>query len=232
MSKPSVHCLKHVPYEGPGMIADYLKENNISLDSINLYENQPLPDINCVDYLIVMGGPMDINDEEQYPWLKEEKALISKIIEAGKPIMGICLGAQLIANELGASVYPAEDHEIGWYPITFTDEAKEHQATASWEENPTVFHWHSNTFDLPRGAIHWASTNSCPNQAFIVNENIIGLQFHLEIARPQVQKMIDNWGRYKESGPYVQSPEEMLEKSKTASETRKMLHRVLDYWVN
>ncbi|HET8865612.1 MAG TPA: type 1 glutamine amidotransferase [Gracilimonas sp.] len=214
------------------MIETYLEEKGFSLKRIKLYDGQSLPVVDDVDYLIVMGGPMNIEDEEKYPWLTGEKELIKKMIDLGKPVLGICFGAQLIAHVMGKSVHPAKDHEIGWYPVNLTEAGKTHPATKHWGENPIVYHWHSNTFDLPEGAVHLASTELCINQAFIVNENIIGLQFHLEIGRPQVQAMIKNWGRYRESGDHVQSSEEMLRKSDAADETRKMLFQLLNYWVS
>ncbi|MDR8390716.1 gamma-glutamyl-gamma-aminobutyrate hydrolase family protein [Aliifodinibius sp. S!AR15-10] len=230
MYNVKLYCLQHVPYEGPEMIDPVLEQMGYTLKRIKLYNGDLLPDLKFIDYLIVLGGPMDMENEDRYPWLADEKKLIKAMIDAGKPILGICLGAQLIAHVLGHSVYPAEDHEIGWYPVRLTKAGRQHPATKNWGENPTVFHWHSNTFDLPKGAIHLASTDLCPNQAFILNENIIGLQFHLEIGHPQVQKMIDNWGRYKESGLNVQSPDEMLRKSKAAVKTQKMLYHLLYYW--
>ncbi|SMO66162.1 glutamine amidotransferase-related protein [Gracilimonas mengyeensis] len=220
----------HVPFEGPGMIETYLEEKGFMLQKINLYDDHSLPVVDDVDYLIVMGGPMNIEDEEKYPWLTGEKELIKKMIGLGKPVLGICFGAQLIAHVMGKSVHPAKDHEIGWYPINLTETGKTHPATKHWED-PMVYHWHSNTFDLPEGAVHLASTELCTNQAFVVNENIIGLQFHLEIGRPEVQAMINNWGRYRESGDHVQSAEQMLLKSEEASKRGEvLLYNLLYYW--
>lgn len=226
----TVHCLKHVPFEGPGMIADYLEENNITLNTIKLYAGQPLPDMDSVDFLIVMGGPMDIDDEQEYSWLFKEKELIKKMIAAGKPVLGICLGAQMIACVLGQPIYPAENQEIGWFPVKLTKEGKTHPLTKDWNDNPTVFHWHSNTFDLPNDVVHLASTETCSNQAFVYNRNVIGLQFHLEISEEHVQVMIDNWGRYKNEGKWIQQPETMIAKSDAAKQTREMLYCLLDYW--
>lgn len=231
MQNPSFYCLMHVPFEGPGMIKHILEEKGFNLKTIHLYNGDEVPKVADVDYLFVMGGPMNIEDDEKYPWLTGEKQLIKGMIDAGKPVLGICFGAQLIAHVMGKSVHPANDHEIGWYPINLTGAGKTHPATKHWGEDPMVFHWHSNTFDLPHGAVHLASTNLCKNQAFVVNENIIGLQFHLEIGRPQVQTMINNWGRYRESGDHVQSAEEMLRKSEEAAKKGKVfLYNLLDHW--
>lgn len=232
MQNPSFYCLMHVTFEGTGMIKPILEEKGFNLKTIHLYNGDKVPKVDDVDYLIVMGGPMNIDDEEKYPWLTGEKQLIKGMIDAGKPVLGICFGAQLIAHVLSKSVHPANDHEIGWYPINITSAGKNHPATKNWGEEPTVFHWHSNTFDLPEGGVNLASTELCKNQAFILNENVIGLQFHLEIGRPQVQAMIDNWGRYRESGSFVQSAEEMLQKSHAADETKEMLVQLLEYWIS
>jgi len=231
MESPELYCLQQVPFEGPGMIDPVLQQMGYSLKCIKLYNGDVPPDSEVIDYLIILGGPMDIEDEDQYPWLADEKKLIKAMIDAGKPVLGICLGAQFIAQVLGKTVYPAEHQEVGWYPIDLTQAAREHDLTSSWGVHPTVFHWHSNTFDLPEGAIHLASTDACVNQAFILNENIIGLQFHLEIGRHQVQRMIDNWGRYNENGPYIQDPEEMLEQSDASERTQKMLQQLMEFWV-
>ncbi|MCH2450777.1 MAG: gamma-glutamyl-gamma-aminobutyrate hydrolase family protein [Gracilimonas sp.] len=214
------------------MIKPYLEEKGFSLQKIKLYDDQSLPAVNDVDYLIVMGGPMNMEDEEKYPWLIDEKILIREMIDLGKPVLGICFGAQLVADALGKSVYPAKDHEIGWHPVELTEAGKVHPATKNWGVDPVVFHWHSNTFDLPEEAVHLASTELCKNQAFVCNENVFGLQFHLEITWIEVEKMIENWGRYRESGSYVQSAEEMLQKSHAADETKVMLEQLLAYWIS
>lgn len=232
MTDKKIYILQHVSFEGPGMILPILNKMGLSSRIIHLYKNEKIPTKQETDRLIVMGGPMNMEDEEQYPWLRTEKKLIRDLIESGKPVLGICLGAQLIAHVMGNDVYPAKDHEIGWYPILLTKQAEDHSATKSWKKEPMVYHWHGNTFDLPVGAVHLASTKLCKNQAFILNENVIGLQFHLEIGRPEVEKMIENWGRYRKSGPSVQSPEEMLQKSDAAAETKKMLEQLLEYWIS
>lgn len=231
MASPEIYCLQHVPFEDSGMIDPVLQQMGYSLKCIKLYNGDMLPDSEVIDYLIVLGGPMDMEDEDEYSWLADEKKLIKAMIDAGKPVLGICLGAQLIAHVLGKSVYPAEQQEIGWYPIEVIEAAKEHELTSSWVPYPNVFHWHSNTFDLPEGAIHLASTDVCTNQAFILNENIIGLQFHLEIGRPQVQQMVDNWGRYNQNGTYIQEPEEMLEGSAASEQTQEMLQQLMKFWI-
>ena len=231
MSSIRIYCLQHVPWEEPGMIESYLHHRGCSLKCIRLFKNQKLPDVESTDYLIVMGGPMNVDDEDQYAWLAKEKSLIREIIDARKPIFGICLGAQLIAHVLGKPVFPAKDHEIGWYPVTLIWQARQHPASKDWDENPMVFHWHSNTFDLPDGAIHLASTGVCPNQAFLLNSNVIGLQFHLEMSRNNVQDLIRHWGHDRVFGPYMQTPEAMTAGSEASGKTQIMLHRLLDYWI-
>lgn len=214
------------------MMEPCLEEKGFLLQKIKLYDDQSLPPVEEVDYLIVMGGPMSINDEEKHSWLTGEKELIKEMLDFGKPVLGICFGAQLITHVLGKSVHPAKDHEIGWYPLKLTEAGKCHPLTKNWEEDLIVFHWHSNIFDLPEGAIHIASTVLCKNQAFVINDNVIGLQFHLEIAGKEVEKMIENWGRYRESGNYVQSAEEMLQKSHASADTKAMLEQLVAYWIS
>ena len=231
MNSNRMYCLQHVPWEGPGMIEPYLRSRGGSLKTIRLFENQTLPDAELVDFLIVLGGPMNVDDEDIYAWLAREKSLIKQMIDAGKPVLGICLGAQLIAHVLSKPVYPAKEHEIGWYPVTLSSSAMQHPLTIGWDETPMVFHWHSNTFDMPEGAISLASSSVCVNQAFVLNDTIIGLQFHLEMSRENVQEMIRHWNDERESGPYVQTPEAMLAGSEASGKTQKMLYQLMDHWI-
>lgn len=181
--------LQHVHFEGPGSISTWLEQQGANISCCRLYQGERLPDTTDINLLVVMGGPMSVNDEEQYPWLREEKAFIRRTAEAGRPVLGICLGAQLIASALGAAVYPNQHKEIGWFPISGMSDSGD-RFHFPWET--VVFHWHGETFDLPAGAMLLASSELCRNQAFQIGRTVIGLQFHLEVTPATVGLMIDN----------------------------------------
>ena len=173
------HYLQHVPFEGSDHIESWLQLVNAKVTSTKFFENPTLPKVDDVDLLIIMGGPMSVNDEADFPWLVAEKEFIRAIIEKDKAVVGICLGAQLIANAMGATVYPNEEKEIGWFPVTGTP-AGDTGGLFPFPEELLVFHWHGETFDLPEEAVRLARSAACENQAFQLGSRVIGLQFHLE----------------------------------------------------
>jgi GMP synthase-like glutamine amidotransferase len=179
-----IHCLQHVPFEGPFGIADWAGARGHALTVTPLYAEALPPDPTTFDWLVIMGGPMGVHDESQYPWLVAEKALIS--IEAGKTVVGICLGAQLIAAVLGARVYRNREPEIGWLPITLTAAGQASPVCGFLPPALQVFQWHGDTFDLPDGALHLARSAVCEQQAFLYDGRVLGLQFHLESTRDSV----------------------------------------------
>lgn len=173
-----VHVFQHVPFEGLGSIATLLEQRQAGVGFTRFYEPAArLPALAEVDCLIVLGGPMSVNDEEELPWLRQEKRFISEAIADGKAVLGICLGAQLIASALGARVYPGPEKEIGWFPILAEPVGV---GTFAFPASVQVFHWHGETFDLPAGAVRLAASAACRNQAFQLGDRVLGLQFHLE----------------------------------------------------
>ena len=178
------HSLLHVSFETPGLLADVIHARGHALATTGLYAGDNLPALGDFDVLIVMGGPMSIHDESEYPWLRPEKELIAAAIGEGKKVLGVCLGAQLIAAVCGARVYPNPVKEIGWFPVRWIPTGRE----------TPYFHWHGETFDLPKGAELLASTGLCENQAFRVGDRVMGVQFHPEVTPEMIGKMIDNEG--------------------------------------
>src|SRR3990172_6278221 len=174
------HFFQHVPFEGLGSIAPWLEARGASVTGTRFFEEWTLPMANDVDLLIVMGGPMSVNDESIHPWLKDEKRFIKEAIARGKPVFGVCLGAQLIANAMGARVYANAEKEIGWFPIHRVDKPRAGDAF-QFPKDSLVFHWHGETFDLPPGAVPLARSEGGENQAFQLGHKVIGLQVHLEI---------------------------------------------------
>jgi len=199
-----LHWLQHVPFEGLGHIETWAKANDAAISCSRLYDTPRFPNPDAFDLLIVMGGPMGIYDHDDHPWLVEEKAFIRSAIDEGKAVLGICLGAQLIADVLGARVYPGPHKEIGWFPIRKSEGAPE------WlPENPTVFHWHGDTFDIPGEAVSLAVSDAGINQGFIYRNRVIGLQFHLETTPASMEALIENCAHELVDGACIQSAQEM-----------------------
>jgi GMP synthase-like glutamine amidotransferase len=202
------HYFQHVAFEGLGSIDVWLKSNGYHISSTQFYQQTDLPEVDAVDFLVVMGGPMSVNDEAQYPWLAAEKQFIQQFIATGKPVLGICLGAQLIANAMGGRVYPNKEKEIGWWPIQAV--SNNNALAFQFPETASVFHWHGETFDLPEGAERIAESYGCRNQAFQLGKSVIGLQFHMETTQDSVQALVEHCADELQPSPYVQSATEIL----------------------
>lgn len=183
------HILQHVPFEGPAYIGQWLAARDAEIGYTRLWESAALPDPAAIDLLVVMGGPMSVNDEAEFPWLVAEKRFIAEAVALGCPVLGICLGAQLIASAHGARVFRNSDKEIGWFDIQAADAGSE---CFRFPETTTVLHWHGETFELPPGARLLASSAACRHQAFQLGERTIGLQFHLEMTDTSLRAIIDN----------------------------------------
>jgi len=205
------HYFQHVPFEGLGSIEPWLLSNGYEPTSTRFFESADLPDPAAIDFLVVMGGPMSVNDEDKFSWLVLEKLFIREIIAAGKPVLGICLGAQLIANAMGAKVFPNSVKEIGWFPIEAV--ASGEGSVFNFPPSAIVFHWHGETFDLPPGAIQLAKSAGCENQAFQLGKRVIGLQFHLETTPHLAREIVSHCRDELVPAGYVQTAEEILTES-------------------
>ena len=205
------HYLQHVPFEGPGSIRSWLQAAGYDVTHTRLFEAADFPDAKIIDLLVIMGGPMSVNDEDEFPWLVAEKEFIRKVIGLGKPVLGICLGAQLIASAMGARVFPNPVKEIGWFPIygVVAGDGSVFRFPAA----QTVFHWHGETFDLPSGAKRLAGSEGCENQAFQLGESVIGLQFHLETTPESAREIVSHCRAELIPGRYIQTEEEILSAS-------------------
>lgn len=206
-----IHCILHVAFETPGTIAAWAEENGHTLSYTCLFEEKFLfPSLPDFDALVIMGGYMNVDEEETFPWLKEEKIFIKQAIDAGKKILAICLGSQLVASVLGCKVYKGKEKEIGFFPVTFSVEAQHNPLFEHFARSYTLFHWHGDTFDLPEKAILLASTIACKHQAYLINRRILGLQFHLEMNEQIMEQMLLHDGdELAENGTYIQSIEEI-----------------------
>jgi GMP synthase-like glutamine amidotransferase len=202
------HWLQHVPFEGLGSIGAWLDRAGYRTTRTSFFESADLPDPADIDLLIAMGGPMSVNDEALFPWLAPEKRFIRRAIEAGKPILGVCLGAQLIAAATGASVYPNRAREIGWFPVRGMPPVDAH----AFRFPPSIdaFHWHGETFDLPPRAVRLARSEACLCQAFQLGRSVIGLQFHLETTPGSARALVDNCRGEIVPAEFVQGEAELL----------------------
>ncbi|HWK55200.1 MAG TPA: type 1 glutamine amidotransferase [Hyphomicrobiales bacterium] len=198
-----VHVLQHVPFEGLGSIEPWLRARHATVTTTCFFEaSATLPALSEFDVLVALGGPMSVNDEAELPWLREEKRFVREAVQAEKAVLGICLGAQLIAAALGARVYPGPEREIGWFPI----QAREHgKHTFKFPEQIQAFHWHGETFDLPPGAVHLARSEACVHQAFQIGTRTLGLQFHLETTPQSADAIITHCRHELTPDRYVQS---------------------------
>jgi GMP synthase (glutamine-hydrolysing) len=223
-----IQFILHETFEGPGCIEDWIRQKGWHAASSRTYLHESYPETDCYDWLIIMGGSMSTWEEKKYPWLKAEKDFILKSIESGKIVLGICFGAQLIAEVLGGKVYQAKEEEIGWYPVNLFKTNFPLQLR-TLEENPVVFHWHSDTFNLPLGAIHLASSQATKNQAFLYKDKILALQYHHEVNDKSIGHMLDSMGSQPEKGRFVQTPQEIIAGMKHINGNHQTMFRILDY---
>lgn len=224
-----IHYLQHVYFEGPGRIDEWARNNSHEQTITKLYDQPHLPTLSEFDLLVVLGGPMGVYEESDYPWLQAEKQLIRETIQARKLVLGICLGAQLIAEVIGGEVYKNDLKEIGWFPVKLTDNAGESALFRHFPQEFTPFHWHGDTFRLPAEAQRMALSLGCANQAYVYNEHVVGLQFHLESSRESIQQLIQHGEDDLEEGLYVQKPDEMLAQAGTfLSQSNELLFGLLE----
>lgn len=228
-----IHCFQHVVFENPGSIVEWAHNHQHSINYTRFYERLPVfPLINDVDFLLVLGGSMNVDEEAKYPWLREEKDFIQQAISAGKKVMGICLGSQLIARALGAKVYPQAEKEIGFFPVQFTEEATQHPFFNHFKNPSMVFHWHGDTFHLPAGAALIASSQICKNQLYLAGNNVLGFQFHLEMNETVINEMIQHDGdELHERGKCIQPKEEIKNRYKYFAQNKIDLFRLLDKFI-
>ena len=229
MTNRIAHSLEHVHFENTAGLSPLLASNGFKLNQSALYNSEPLPEIDDFELLIIMGGPMGVHDEDKFSWLKPEKVFIEKCISAKKKIIGICLGAQLLADVFGAKVYSNKYKEIGWHKVRLTGDSKKSRLFKDFPDEFTPFHWHGDTFDIPSGCIRTSESEVCANQSFVFDDRIIALQFHLESTQESIKNLIKYSGEDIMDSPYIQNPDLMLKSSEEKClENNKLLDKLLN----
>src|ERR1017187_5504036 len=190
----NIHVLQHHDCENLGTIARAIQNAGVSPRYTRTFEGQPVPkQMGDAAGLIIMGGPQSVYEQDKFPYLRDELRLINDALQQAKPVLGICLGSQLLASALGASVYPARQKEMGWNRVTLADFAVNDSLFAGVQKSFTALHWHGDIFDLPRGATPLASSALTAHQAFRYGKNAYGLLFHIEVTFPQVHRMVETF---------------------------------------
>jgi len=222
-----IHYLQHVPFENPASILQYAEKKKIEVSGTALFQGHELPDTDEFNMLVVMGGPMGIHDEGDYPWLREEKLFVEECMSRGKKILGICLGAQLIADVLGADVIKNKYREIGWFPVTGSLDAEHSRFGNILPDSFYAFHWHGDTFEIPSGAVHLFESEACPNQAFVYDERILSLQFHLESTAQSIDLLVENCSDEIDGSRYVQ-PVNKIRDMSHIDKSNALMWKILD----
>jgi GMP synthase-like glutamine amidotransferase len=221
-----VHWFQHVPFEGLGSIQEWLAARRAQVGVSRFFDRPVLPGLDEVDLLIIMGGPMSVNDEKEHPWLRGEKEFAARAIRQGTPVLGICLGAQLIASALGAAVRRSAAAEIGWHAVQRAGSDGGLADCLPKEFLP--FHWHGETFELPQGARKIARSAACENQAFTVGDRVIALQFHLEATPASARALVESCGADLVPGRYIQTQEQILGSPRKFERINSLMAGVLD----
>ncbi len=222
-----VTIIKHIDIEGPGTIGGFLNDNDISYRVIDVFNGEPLPNsISDVSAVIVLGGPMNVYEENEYPFLKQEDVFLKEVIEEGLPTLGFCLGAQLIAKAKGALVKKNPQKEIGWFTVSLTEKGSYDPLFQGFQGEFDVFQWHGDTFDIPDGAVKLATSDLCPNQAYRINNNIYGLQFHVEVTDEMIYQWVDAYRDEIDSLKEIVDPDQIVTDTKTKSESYKTQARL------
>lgn len=223
------HCLQHVPFERPGQLATWAAERGHTISVTELWNDRsPLPATDDYDGLFILGGPMNVYEDSLYPWLAKEKKFIAEAVARSKPILGICLGAQLLSVVLGGEVTKAIEKEIGWFPVQLTAAGQNTRLFGGFPSSLMAFHWHGDRFTVPPGATHIATSDACAEQAFVHNDHVVGLQFHLEVDATSIAALIENCRAELVDGRYIQAASEMLNCAKWLPTAHAQLFKLLD----
>lgn len=198
-----IHIFQHVPFEDEGIIGDWAAEHGLPMTRTRFFAGETPPAVDTFDWLVVMGGPMGVHDEARYPWLVAEKAAIRTALERDMPVLGICLGAQLLAEVSSGRVEKNPEREIGWFPVRLGGGRS--PLLAGVPEEFDAFHWHGDRFHAPPGGLILAESDGCPAQILQVGASAIGFQFHLESTPERINALMDNCPEDMAPGAFVQT---------------------------
>jgi GMP synthase (glutamine-hydrolysing) len=225
----NIHYLQHEAFEDLASISKWVNKPENTITCTKFFEkNFVLPNPDTIDLLIVLGGPMGVYDEKEYPWLKSEKKFIGEMIKRDKKILGICLGAQLIAEVLGSKVYKNHEKEIGWFDVELSPDSKNDFYFNNFPDKLKVFHWHGDTFDLPTGATRMASSICTMNQAYTYQKNIVALQFHIEATQISVSELIKHCKEELVDGKFIQKEPEIIKDAVHLEKMNSYMFQLLD----
>ncbi|MFQ5964168.1 MAG: type 1 glutamine amidotransferase [Candidatus Scalinduaceae bacterium] len=223
-----VIIIKHIDIEGPGTIAEFLDDNNIPYSVIDIFNGEGLPDsLSDTSAIITLGGPMNVYEEDKYPFLKQEDEFLKEAIEKDIPTLGFCLGSQLIAKAGGAEVKKAPEKEIGWFQISLSSDCTNDSLFRDFPKEIVVFQWHGDTFEIPDGALRLAKSAICPNQAFRIGNNVYGLQFHVEVTEEMIKQWIDSYKDEIDSLKGLVNPDQIISDTKIKFESYRAQSRLL-----
>lgn len=224
-----VHWLQHAEHETLGCIAPWLAARNYRVRGTRLHDGDPPPAPDEFDWLIVMGGPMNIYEHDRYPWLIHEKKLIRDACVMNKKVLGICLGAQLLADVLGGRTSQNRYQEIGFFDVSLTAEGEQSQLLAGMPPSFSAFHWHGDTYSLPPGTQHLLKSDACVSQAFVAGGRQLGLQFHLEVTHEDAQRWLAVDAPAADR--YVQPAAEILRDPERFAQNNRWMERILERFV-
>lgn len=228
-----IHILQHVPFETPGYIQSWFERHNRAFTLVKVFAGEPLPGAGKTEGLVILGGPMNVYEQRQFHWLRKEKEGIGDLAAKGTKVLGICLGAQLLANSLGAVVKRNPALEIGWFPVDVDSDSLPDVYTGIFPHRFQTFHWHGDQFELPIGAIGFARSEGCANQGFLLEDHLLGLQFHPEITVDGVEALLTHCAEdLLSESVFVQGGEEIRSGMKHIPQNHKIMDAVLTAFFN
>lgn len=224
--------VQHAPFEGPGALLPFLQSHGYVCQVCHVYLEPAMPTPSW-DLVAVLGGPMNVDQDATLPWLGPEKEFLRRCIDRGTPVLGICLGGQLIARALGARVVRNPQKEIGWFDVTRAPGAELHPLGKHWPDRVELFHWHGDTFELPEGAVLLASSAACPNQAFAWGDRVLALQFHCEFTGHNAGALAEgdeteDW----KPGPFIQLPRDFIARPERFDTLNQQMDRLITPWLS